>query len=441
MQRARRHPRPRGRRRRPRRQALRVRPADHRGLRAGLRPRRRRRGVRRGQRRPGRLRPANIAGYVVSAAGARGRPPGAAGAEPDLRRSPSAATAAADAFPDVDKLRDHLGRTSTARRPSAPRSVEVRRAARATRSSSTSSTGPAARPAGATSCRRCATHGVKILEFDRRAREPRRPAAGHGDRGLVPRRSSCCSPTSTTRKFAEEGGSSVERGTYIQSPFPTFEMADENKATQDYLDLMEQYNPDGQGRPARHAGPVGVPALRHRRPRRAAPTSPRECLLEQAAAQDGVDRRRAARAARPPGNATPPSASSIIGLDADGFVYDEEATGAERGHLQLRPGERLRADRRLRSAAAGRLTARLDAMDEFLASDRHRPLHRRHLRAGGQRPRPHLHDHRHLQLRPRRDRDARAPSPTGSCTSTGGGRRPLALARRARRAGARCSAS
>ena len=46
-------------------------------------------------------------------------------------------------------------------------------------------------------------------------------------------------------KYAEEAAGFAPN-LYIQSQFHPFELAADNKATQDYLDLMEQYNPSGK---------------------------------------------------------------------------------------------------------------------------------------------------------------------------------------------------
>ena len=46
-------------------------------------------------------------------------------------------------------------------------------------------------------------------------------------------------------KYAEEGAS-IAPNLYVQSAFHPFNMADSNKATQDYLDMIDQYNPGGK---------------------------------------------------------------------------------------------------------------------------------------------------------------------------------------------------
>jgi hypothetical protein len=47
------------------------------------------------------------------------------------------------------------------------------------------------------------------------------------------------------QKYATEGGK-YAKDTYTSSAFYPFEAAADNKATQDYLDMMKQYNPDGK---------------------------------------------------------------------------------------------------------------------------------------------------------------------------------------------------
>jgi hypothetical protein len=45
--------------------------------------------------------------------------------------------------------------------------------------------------------------------------------------------------------YAQEAGA-FAKNTYVRTAFYPFELAADNKATQDYLDLMKQYNPDGR---------------------------------------------------------------------------------------------------------------------------------------------------------------------------------------------------
>lgn len=47
------------------------------------------------------------------------------------------------------------------------------------------------------------------------------------------------------RRFIELAGD-IAQNTYIRSAYHPYELADENPATADYLELMERYNPDGK---------------------------------------------------------------------------------------------------------------------------------------------------------------------------------------------------
>src|SRR3546814_13423151 len=44
----------------------------------------------------------------------------------------------------------------------------------------------------------------------------------------------------------QEAGAELAGNLFIQSQFHPLELADDEKATQDYLDLMEQHNPSGK---------------------------------------------------------------------------------------------------------------------------------------------------------------------------------------------------
>ncbi|MFL6204731.1 MAG: ABC transporter substrate-binding protein [Acidimicrobiales bacterium] len=116
---------------------------------------------------------------------------------------------------------------------------------------------------------------------------------------------------------------------YIQSAFYPLEMADENKATQDYLDLMDQYNPDGK------IAQLGVQGLSSWLLFATAATEcgselTADCLLEKAAAQEDWTGA-GLHARQDPGNDTPSPCFLILGLDEDGFFYNEEATQPTEG--------------------------------------------------------------------------------------------------------------
>ena len=111
---------------------------------------------------------------------------------------------------------------------------------------------------------------------------------------LAPRRHPAQRATSTTTSSAE--GGATAGNLYIQSVFHPLELAEDNKATQDYLDLMDQYNPDGK---VALLGMQGMSSWLLFAKAAAACGSDltAECLLEQAAAAEGLDRWRAALAA------------------------------------------------------------------------------------------------------------------------------------------------
>ena len=54
----------------------------------------------------------------------------------------------------------------------------------------------------------------------------------------------------------------IAQNIYIRSAYTPYELADDNPATADYLELMERYNPGGKIAQLGHAGHLGVPALR-----------------------------------------------------------------------------------------------------------------------------------------------------------------------------------
>ena len=205
-------------------------------------------------------------------------------------------------------------------------------------------------------------------------------------------------------------GATTDSNLYIQSAFYPLEMADENKATQDYLDLMEQYNPDGK---VAQLGMQGLSSwlLFAKAATACGSELTAECLLD-----GGGRRRRTGPAAgstprQTPGSSEPSPCFLHPRAGRRRLLLQRGGHRSDRRRLQLRRGERVRDDRRLqrvRRSAEGGLTApRVRRHGGLPQQHRSRAVHRRGLRAGGERARPHLHHHRHLQLRPRRDRDAR----------------------------------
>jgi len=126
-----------------------------------------------------------------------------------------------------------------------------------------------------------------------------------------------------------QGATNSTENLYIQSSFVPFEMADDNKATQDYLDLMEQYNPAGK-----IAG-LGVQGLSSWLLFATAASAcgsdlTAECLLTEAEATTGWTGA-GLHAPQTPGNTDPSPCLLLLGLDETGFVYKEDDTSPTDG--------------------------------------------------------------------------------------------------------------
>ena len=124
-------------------------------------------------------------------------------------------------------------------------------------------------------------------------------------------------------------GATTGSNLFIQSVFHPMEMADENKATQDYLDLMDQYNPGGK---VALLGQQGLSSwlLFARAAAACGSDLTAECLLTEAEAQEGWTGA-GLHARQTPGNETPSPCFLLLGLDDTGFVYNEEATAPTEG--------------------------------------------------------------------------------------------------------------
>jgi len=134
--------------------------------------------------------------------------------------------------------------------------------------------------------------------------------------------------------YAELAGD-IAPNLYIQSQFHPFELAADNKATQDYLDLMEQYNPDGK------VAGLGVQALSSYLLFAQAATEcgsdlTPECLLENAEAAEGWTAG-GLHAPQTPGNEVPSDCYLLLGLESSGFFYNEEATEPTDGVYNCSP--------------------------------------------------------------------------------------------------------
>lgn len=128
--------------------------------------------------------------------------------------------------------------------------------------------------------------------------------------------------------YAAEAGS-VAGNLLVQSQFHPFERASDNKATQDYLDLMARYNPDGK---VALLGAQGISSwlLFARAATACGSELTGECVLQHAAQETGWTGG-GLHAPQAPGNTEPSSCWLGLGLDADGFTPNDEATQADEG--------------------------------------------------------------------------------------------------------------
>jgi len=130
------------------------------------------------------------------------------------------------------------------------------------------------------------------------------------------------------RNYATEAGA-IAGNVFIQSSFYPLELAADNKATQDYLDLMDQYNPDGK---IALLGTQGLSSwlLFAQAATECGSNLTGDCLLEKAAAASewtagGL------HAPQTPGNTDPSACFLVLSLDESGFSYNQEATAPTEG--------------------------------------------------------------------------------------------------------------
>lgn len=137
------------------------------------------------------------------------------------------------------------------------------------------------------------------------------------------------------KKYSIEGGKTA-KNSWVNTAFTPFEMAAENKATQDYLDLMKQYNPSGK---VAILGEQAISAylLFAKSASECGSNLTRACLMEKAKATTawtggGLH----ARTSPGTNGATPCFALLKVG---DGtFTYDRAATAPTDGIFNCDPG-------------------------------------------------------------------------------------------------------
>src|SRR3546814_17219314 len=111
----------------------------------------------------------------------------------------------------------------------------------------------------------------------------------------------------------QEAGAELAGNLFIQSQFHPLELADDEKATQDYLDLMEQHNPSGK---IALLGQQGLASwLLFARPATACGSDlTAECLIDEALAMTGWDAG-GLHAPTPPGTVTPTNRYPLHALE------------------------------------------------------------------------------------------------------------------------------
>jgi ABC-type branched-subunit amino acid transport system substrate-binding protein len=138
-------------------------------------------------------------------------------------------------------------------------------------------------------------------------------------------------PNMLEDRVEEEAAGSGGQNIYLRSAFPTFDMADENQAMADYLDMMEQYGTDD----ARYPAMLGMQALSSlllfaQSASECGSDLTRDCVLQTAL---DVDEWTAGglHAVTDPGNLHATRCGVLVRFGEDGWVYDEEATDPNEG--------------------------------------------------------------------------------------------------------------
>jgi ABC-type branched-subunit amino acid transport system substrate-binding protein len=124
-------------------------------------------------------------------------------------------------------------------------------------------------------------------------------------------------------RFVAEGGSTA-KDTYVRGIFYPTELAKDNPATADYLELMERYNPKGQ------TGLLGMQGLSAwllfaKAAKECGNDLTRDCLLEKAQAVTSWTGG-GLHAETGPGNDKMPDCFTVLKVTPDGFVFDKELT-------------------------------------------------------------------------------------------------------------------
>ncbi len=135
-------------------------------------------------------------------------------------------------------------------------------------------------------------------------------------------------------KYAAEGGSTA-KGTYVRLATYPFELAKDNQATQDYLDLMKQYNPSGK---VALLGAQGLSSwlLFAKAATECGNDLTRKCLIDKAK-QVTTWTGGGLHGPSNPGGLEPTDCFVVMRLDQDKFVYDKKFTEPDTGVYNCNP--------------------------------------------------------------------------------------------------------
>jgi hypothetical protein len=143
-------------------------------------------------------------------------------------------------------------------------------------------------------------------------------------------------PNYIDQSFLEEGAATLSETTYARSPFPPFDMADDVPALQDFLDMMDQYNPDGR------VAFLGVQALSSlllfaTAANECGADLSRQCVVERARQMEDWTAG-GLHAPQTPGNTTAGQCSLMVHFTPDGFEQDEDMAPPTDGLYNCDPG-------------------------------------------------------------------------------------------------------
>lgn len=141
-------------------------------------------------------------------------------------------------------------------------------------------------------------------------------------------------PNFYDKKLTDTGGDAI-KNTYVATAFVPFEDASQNKATQDYLDMMQQFNPSGKVA-SLGAQSMSSLLLFAQSASACGPNLTRQCLLEKAGGVTSWTGGGLHGETNPSTN-TPTPCFLILKASASGFEYDQAATAPTKGMFNCDP--------------------------------------------------------------------------------------------------------